>query len=156
MNESLTTKMRRTQLNEAYQRGGHCPFFSKSDFSISFLAQAQNQVSPSSSASPAASAASATPPAATQAASQTPYDRIEWVPTQSLFLNSFPSWCLIVSGESGKTSILRAMIMTQVKTKERETQTKNVLEYDTWDKGKESVRLDLKMQFLAPLAVLLE
>ena len=37
MNESLTTKKRRTQLNEAHQRGSNCPVFSKLDFSSSFL-----------------------------------------------------------------------------------------------------------------------
>ena len=37
MNESLTTKKRRTQLNEAHQRGSNCPVFSKLDFSSSFI-----------------------------------------------------------------------------------------------------------------------
>ena len=36
MNESLTTKTRRTQLNDAHKRSGHCPFFSKLDFSSLF------------------------------------------------------------------------------------------------------------------------
>ena len=37
MNESLTTKTRRTQLNETHQRGVRCSFFSELDFSSSFI-----------------------------------------------------------------------------------------------------------------------
>jgi GTPase SAR1 family protein len=80
MNESLTTKMRRTQLNEAYQRGGHCPFFSK------FLLPLQHL-------------------------------QLLQLPQRLHQLRRKPQVKLLMIGssESGKTSILRAMIMTQDK-----------------------------------------
>ena len=90
-----------------------------------------NQVCLASSAAAAASAAATAQAAETQAASQTAHDRTKWV-VAMLIIQSyyFLIHCRIDSGESGKTSILRAMIMTQVQIKGRVWQTNFILEYD--------------------------